>query len=294
MNVYGPVKSRRLGNSLGISIVPNKVCSFDCIYCELEPTANPVNRVDSYIGADEIMRELDSFLINNSREIDVFTITGFGEPTINKNINLIAKAIKEKYRYPLVLLTNSSFLDSPSVVDSFKYFDKIVPSLDAVSEDLFKKIDRPEDSISAKKMVENVIFLRSKYDGEIELEIAFCEGVNDTTNEIGLLYEAAKKIMPNKVFINSVARKPAYSYAKPISQELIDSLNTLFYGVTLLIKYRDNKLDQKFLLDELKKGAIGLDIIRDITALPLEEEDLMKHHRSVKKIEVLNKILYKV
>ena len=294
MNIYGPVKSRRLGNSLGISIVPNKVCSFDCVYCELDPTEKLIGESDYYISADEILNDLESFLMNNDKDIDVFTITGFGEPTLNKNINLIAKTIKKKYKYPLVLITNSSFLDSKEAIDSFKYFDKIMPSLDAVSEDIFQKIDRPHNSILAKKMVENIILLRGNYNGEIELEIVFCEGINDTTDEIGLLYETAKKIMPDKVFINSVARKPAYNYAKPINLELINSLNTLFLGVTLLIKYKDKKLDIDSLSSELKKTPLDFNIIKSITSRELSENELMKHDTSIKKIEVLNKILYYV
>jgi wyosine [tRNA(Phe)-imidazoG37] synthetase (radical SAM superfamily) len=228
-NIYGPVNSRRLGRSLGISIVPKKVCSFDCIYCELGPETNKCSKPDFYTTDVQILEELEYFFKTFNSRIDYLTITGYGEPTLNRNINKIAAAVKKKYpQYKLCLLTNSSFLDTEESIDSYKYFDVIIPSFDAASEEVFKKIDKPFDGISAEKIFQNIKILSKNFTGRIELEILFCKGINDTENEIKLLFEKAKDIMPDKIWINTVVRNPAYKFAEPISPEKVWELEQLF------------------------------------------------------------------
>ncbi|HOF00416.1 MAG TPA: radical SAM protein [Spirochaetota bacterium] len=229
--IYGPVSSRRFGSSLGISIVENKTCNFDCVYCELGRSPRVEYKYGDYEIPDKVIDELNLYVKNLKVNIDVLTVTGYGEPTLNRNIAEIARKIKENYpRYPTLLLTNSTHLDKKEVISSFKYFDRIIPSLDAVSEEVYQKINRPIKEITARKIIENITILRANFSGSLELEILFCDGINSSESEINLLKNACSKIKPDKVWVNTVYRNPAYPEIKPISNKLLEKLNLFFNG----------------------------------------------------------------
>mgnify|MGYP003833915841 CR=1 FL=1 len=172
--IYGPISSRRFGSSLGISIVENKICNFDCVYCELGKSPRVDFEYGDYVTPDKVIDALNRYIQNLTVKIDVLTVTGYGEPTLNKSIAEIARRIKESYpHYPTLLLTNSTHLDKKEVISSFKYFDRIVPSLDAASEKVYQKINRPIKGISARKIIDNLILLRANFSGSLELEILF-------------------------------------------------------------------------------------------------------------------------
>jgi len=261
-NIYGPVNSRRLGYSLGISIVPQKTCSFDCIYCELGANSKKYNKPDYYITEKEILSELKTFFSNYKGQIDYLTITGYGEPTLNKNLPIIAKSVKENYpQYKMALLTNSSFLDHDYVIESYKYFDIIMPSLDAASERCFNLIDKPDPKFTAKMMVENLKILRKNFDGTIELEILFCDGINTDLNEINLLYKETKEIEPDKVWINTVVRGPAYQNAKPISDSLKNNLAIFFNSATKKDKTKKDVLKLEDLIEKIKTTPLDIETL---------------------------------
>jgi len=229
--IYGPISSRRFGSSLGISIVENKICNFDCVYCELGKSPRVDFEYGDYVTPDKVIDALNRYIQNLTVKIDVLTVTGYGEPTLNKSIAEIARRIKESYpHYPTLLLTNSTHLDKKEVISSFKYFDRIVPSLDAASEKVYQKINRPIKGISARKIIDNLILLRANFSGSLELEILFCDGINSAESEINLLKSACLEIKPDKVWVNTVYRNPAYPEIKPISNELLEKLNLFFNG----------------------------------------------------------------
>lgn len=271
-SIYGPVKSRRLGYSLGISIVPHKTCSFDCIYCELGANLKRYASPDYYIGADEILEQLNHFFLNFKGKIDYLTITGYGEPTLNKNLPDIAKNVKEKYgNYKLALLTNSSFLDMDFVIESYKYFDLIMPSLDAVSERAFNIVDRPDCQFTAQKIIDNIKILRNNFSKSLELEILFCDGLNTGIDEIILLYNAAKEIKPDKIWINTVVRGPAYQEAKPISEALRNNLTIYFNTALKKDEKRKGSMKLEELIENLKSNPMTYETIEFYTEYSQKE-----------------------
>ncbi|HPO49380.1 MAG TPA: radical SAM protein, partial [Spirochaetota bacterium] len=268
-NIYGPVNSRRLGYSLGISVVPQKTCSFDCIYCELGANKKTYAKPDYYFDDKQIISELDSFFENFQGKIDYLSITGYGEPTINKNLPRIAKAIREKYpAYKTALLTNSSFLNEDYAIESFKYFDLILPSMDAASEEIFRIIDRPDPLFTAKNILDNLKILRNNYAGIIELEILFCDGINTSSDEITLLYEAAKSVNPDKIWVNTVVRGPAYREAKPVADALKNKLTIYFNSATKKDERNKNNFSSDDILTKLKNSPMDMETIEYYANLP--------------------------
>ena len=144
--LFGPVFSRRLGISLGVDLVPHKVCSLNCIYCEAKATSNLTLQRKEYVSFSKIIAELTEFLKTNP-PLDFITFSGAGEPLLNNKISEIIAFLKTNFpQYKLALITNSTLLSDENIRNEIKNIDLLLPSLDAVSSDVFKKINRPNRS----------------------------------------------------------------------------------------------------------------------------------------------------
>jgi len=170
-HLFGPVPSRRLGISLGVDLVPHKVCSLNCIYCEVGETTNHTLERKEYVPVSEVLDELDHFLSGNP-ELDYITFSGAGEPTLNIGIGEIISHIKENFpQYKLALLTNSTLLSDAKVRADVKKVDLLLPSLDAISEDVFSKINNPASNLRSQDIIDGLIEFKKIFKGEIWLEI---------------------------------------------------------------------------------------------------------------------------
>lgn len=208
--IYGPVNSRRLGLSLGISLTPYKVCSFDCIYCQLGRTTHKTTKRKEYSNIAEILDEFKLWLANNAskiKELNYITFSGAGEPTLNIKIGRLITQIKKIITVPIAILTNSCHLNDPQVRHSLINADLIVPSLDAVTQDIFEKIDRPAKGVKIEDIIDGLINLRKEFTGKIWLEVMLIKGINDDLRHIKKLKEVINKINPDKVQLNSPVRK---------------------------------------------------------------------------------------
>ncbi len=204
--IFGPVNSRRLGLSLGVDIVPSKTCSMNCVYCECGATTCFTDEISEYIPTAEIITELRSFLSGKPR-LDAITFSGSGEPTLHSGIGDILQFLKDNYpEYRTVVITNGSLLWKSEVRRSILKADIIIPSLDAVSEDIFRKINRPAPGLSAERIVKGLIELRKEFRGDIFLEVFIVPDVNDGESEIIAIRDACLKIKPDKIQLNTLDR----------------------------------------------------------------------------------------
>ena len=226
--LFGPVPSRRLGRSLGVDLVPYKTCTYDCVYCELGPTTNKTTKRFSYLNTNHVCDQLKKRLIQLEGAVDFITLAGSGEPTLNLNIADLIQGIKAITTIPVAILTNSSLLTDKTMRNELKNADLIVPSLDAVSQDIFKKINLPDDGIISENIVDGLCSFRKEFKGQIWLEVLFCKGINDTPNELKLLKEAIDSINPDRIQINTVFRPPAKSDIYPLSKEEMIKIENYF------------------------------------------------------------------
>ena len=206
--LYGPVPSRRLGRSLGIDLVPHKICTYDCIYCQIGKTTKKTLLRKEYIPKEEVLEEVKAFLLSGDSPIDHFSLSGSGEPTLHSQIRSIIEGIKKMSSIPVAVITNGSLLYEEEVRKDLLRADIVLPSLDAVSPEVFKRINRPHRNISVEKAIEGMVEFRKVYKGEIWLEILFCKGVNDTPEELQRMKEAVDKIRPDLIHLNTVVRPP--------------------------------------------------------------------------------------
>ena len=222
--LFGPVNSRRLGLSLGVDLVPSKICSFDCIYCELGSTNALTVKRGEYSPTGAIIAELEGYFSDleagRSGMVtpQVITLTASGEPTLNSGIGRVIAYLKGRTEIPVVVLTNGSLLDDPQVRLDLMGADIVVPSLDAVLPESFVRVNKPAGSCSdPQKIVEGLVAFTEEFGGAVWLEILLVEGVNDSEADIVALVEAAARIRPERIQLNTVVRPPALAMARPLS-----------------------------------------------------------------------------
>ncbi len=218
--IFGPINSRRFGSSLGIDLSPSiKQCNFDCLYCELAPMAT-VEHQTQIVDVQTIINELKPHLHD---KIDVITLTANGEPTLYPHLNqLIDEIDSVKGSIQTLILTNSATLVDEKVFNTLLKIDQVKLSLDAVSNDIFKKIDRPHENITIEKIIEKVIAFSKIYKGKLFVEILFVYGLNDTKEEVNKLNDVLKQINATRIDLGTIDRPPAYPVMGISYKELHD------------------------------------------------------------------------
>jgi len=208
--IFGPVHSRRFGVSLGIDLSPaHKQCNFDCLYCELAPAAT-VDLQSETPAVAEIITDLKKALQEHDN-IDEITLTANGEPTLYPHLKVLIEEIdKVKGEKETLILTNSAALVDPEVFETLLALDQVKLSLDAVSTEIFKKIDRPHEGIDISKLVDAVIHFSEVYRGKLFIEILFVRGLNDTKEEVAKLNVVLHKLKAVRIDIGTIDRPPAY------------------------------------------------------------------------------------
>jgi len=187
--IFGPVNSRRLGRSLGIDLVPPKICDFDCVYCEVGPTTLLTCERAEYAPTEEIIAEIDCFTADQTqmRPVDVFTITASGEPTLHTGIGQIISHIKGKTTKPVCVLTNGSLLHLKDVRNDLMKADIVIPSLDAADPETYKKINRPASCAKLETIIQGLCRFKKEFAGKYLLEILIVKGLNDNQENIKAL-----------------------------------------------------------------------------------------------------------
>ena len=225
--VFGPVLSKRLGNSLGIDVIPHKTCSYNCIYCQLGSEENTITDLTNYYSVDEIIYELKEALLNN-KNIDYITFTGSGEPTLYKDLKKLIYEIKQITDIPVCIITNGSLLYKQEMRSNLLLADLIIPSLDAGNEETFKLIDNPNKEIDFNKMVEGLIEFKKVFKGEYWLEIFLLKGINDNEDELDDIIKIVKKIKPDRIQLITATRRVANEKAKALSDEELKKIKKYF------------------------------------------------------------------
>ena len=217
--LFGPVPSRRLGMSLGVDLVPHKVCSLDCVYCECGSTTNLTTERKEYIPYDKVIKELKLYF-KNSPDPDYITFSGSGEPTLNSQIGNVLEFIKQKKPdIPIAVLTNGTLLYKKQVRSELLKADLVLPSLDAASMKSFQKINRPEAGITIENYIQGLESFRNEFSGEIWLETLIIPGYNDHQEDLIQLKEAYLKIKPDRIQLNTLDRPGVIPDIKSATKE---------------------------------------------------------------------------
>lgn len=246
--LFGPVPSRRLGISLGVDLVPHKVCSLNCVYCEVGRTTNLTIERKEYVLIDEVIKELNDYLSENP-ELDFITFSGQGEPSLNSGLGKVIDFIKDNFpQYKVAVITNGTLFFDEQVRNEISRTDVLLPSLDAVSKISFLKINRPNKNLNINQIIEGLIQLRKEFNGKIYLEIFCVPELNDTQNELTLLKKTIHKIKPDLIQLNTLDRPGTENWVKPVSKKKLEEISNFFrpLPIEIISKPETRKQIQSF------------------------------------------------
>jgi wyosine [tRNA(Phe)-imidazoG37] synthetase (radical SAM superfamily) len=271
--VFGPVPSRRLGFSLGVDIIPGKYCCFDCIYCQIGKTTNhEIERksfFDPYNVINEVMEK-----VSKKEHIDYITFSGSGEPTLNSDLGLMIDEIKRSVQIPVSVITSGALLYQEDVRRDLLAADVILPSLDAVSEDIFRYINRPHLMIEVQSIISGLKLLRKEYKGQIWLEIMLIKDINDDEEELRKIKEITDSIRVDKIQLNTVTRPPSEEITGKLTSDELEKVRDFFGGVCEIVStfektpvQHEEKEWARSVLDILERRPLSLDDIVKITGV---------------------------
>jgi len=233
-HIFGPVPSRRLGLSLGVDLMPHKTCSLDCVYCECGKTTHLTIKPDEYTPVDRIKHELNSFLASNPR-LDYITFSGSGEPTLHSGIGEIINYIKSDFPdYKVALLTNSTLFYSSEIRKKILDVDLIIASFDAVSDKLFRVINRPHPGLDNKIIVEGLVALKNEYLNKFWIEVFIVPGFNDNMDEIALIQDFMKSIQPDQIHLNTLDRPGTEKWVEPAGKNVLKKIHACMHNVKIV------------------------------------------------------------
>jgi len=261
--IYGPVPSWRLGSSLGIDLLSqeDKICNFDCVYCQLGTTKKHTVERKIYVPIKEVIEELERL---PAAQIDYITFSGRGEPTLAANLGEAIKAIKLIRKIPVAVLTNSSLMDKENVRKELLFSDFVIAKLDAYSPESLQQINRPSKDIEFASILDGIKEFRKEYQGKLALQIMFIDKNKDDVNKLIYL---TNYIKPDEVQINTPLR---LCNIKPLSKEAILKIKENFISACKE-EFRRKEINIVSVYDER--------MLKDV--LPVSDEDTLKRRGKV-------------
>jgi wyosine [tRNA(Phe)-imidazoG37] synthetase (radical SAM superfamily) len=221
--LYGPVPSRRLGRSLGVDVVPFKVCTLDCVYCQLGKTTQKTLERSDFVPVQAVLTELKDKLAEGL-EADFITIGGSGEPTLNSRLGALIDGIRKITAIPIAILTNGTLFFRQDVRNDCAKADVVLPSLDAGDEQTYRRINRPSAGLTIDKLISGLCDFRREFTGRLWLEVFLIEGFNTDNEQIAKIRQAVDRIHPDKVQLNTAVRPTAEPGIKSLSAEKLQSI----------------------------------------------------------------------
>lgn len=218
---FGPIPSRRLGLSLGVNVVPRKICSFNCVYCQLGRTTCLTLDRCGYIPTDEVVRAVSEKL-SAAPETDYVTVLGDGEPTLASNLSDVLRGVAEVWDGRVALLTNGSTLWMDEVRDAASEFDIVMPTLSAADDETFRRLHRPHGTLSFDKVLDGIREFVGGHGHKTWLEVMMVRGVNDTPSSLRRIGEIVAEMRPAEVHLMAATRPPSAEWVEPPARDSVE------------------------------------------------------------------------
>ncbi|MEF2229846.1 MAG: radical SAM protein [Pseudodesulfovibrio sp.] len=220
--VFGPVLSGRLGRSLGLDLLGDRICSMDCVYCEVGATRRLTLERGAYVSAKAVLGELARWKGEGHAVPDVVTLGGLGEPCLNSAMGEIIEGARALFpAVPVAVLTNATLMTDPAVRAELAKADVVLPSLDSLVEAEFRAVNRPVPGVTAGATAQGITAFRREFDGKIFLEILLVEGINDSDENLDRLTEFCKRLGPDRVDVVTSTRPGTVRSTRPVSGETL-------------------------------------------------------------------------
>ena len=267
--IFGPVSSKRLGQSLGVDLLPPKSCSWNCVYCQLGNTKTFVTKREEFFPREEILEEIKEALAANT-SLDWITFVGSGETMLYKGIGWLIGEVKKLTTTPVAVITNGSLLYLPEVREELLQADAVLPSLNAGSETLHLQIDRPAAGLTFRQHVDGLVAFRKEYKGRLWIEVMLLGGINDSDEALHDLAAVLKEIYPDMVHLVLPTRPAPEQKVHIPSEEPIEQAIAILSTVATVVHPVKGTMD-------LRSAP---DLLHAITAIisrhPVQQRELQK------------------
>ncbi len=294
--VYGPVPSRRLGQSLGVNVIPFKTCNYSCVYCQLGKTTNLINERKSFFPKEEILKEVAEVV--ERVEADHITFAGEGEPTLCNDIGWLIREIKKITDIPIAVLTNGSLLYREDVRYDLAEADVVIPSLDAADEKTFRRINRPHRDLKIEEIIDGMIEFGREYRGRFYIEIMLVKGYNDSEEALFAIKSALEKIKPDGVYLLTPIRPPT-SKIEPADEFGIMRAHAILGDVVDVIDPEIGDFStecfssaEEAVKTLLKRHPMREDQLKDFLKKFGKDLSLLETIEGIRRVEYMGKIFY--
>ena len=266
-HVFGPVSSKRLGQSLGVDVLPPKSCTWNCVYCQLGKAGEYVTERQEFFPREDILEEIQQ-ATGGSAAIDWITFVGSGETTLYKGLGWLIRETKKLTDIPVAVITNGSLLYIEEVRNELLEADAVLPSLNAGSAELFERIDRPAPELTYERHIDGLTEFRKVYRGKLWIEVMLIAGMNDSAEALQDIAAVLEKVRPDTVHLVLPTRPSTESDVSLPSGDSIARARLILSRVAKVV--------------HPVKGSMNLrntaDIIETVTAItrrhPLQEREL--------------------
>jgi wyosine [tRNA(Phe)-imidazoG37] synthetase (radical SAM superfamily) len=267
--VFGPVPSRRLGQSLGIDTIPLKTCNWNCVYCQLGRSEPLINQRQAYFPREAILAETRAALVEHKPgEIDWITFVGSGEPTLHSDIGWLIGEVKKLTETPVAVITNGSLLYRADVRAELARADAIMPTLDAGNPELYRKINRPWPELTYETLVEGLRAFRAEYAGKLWIEVMLMKGLNDSEGALHELARVMQSIGPDQVHLLLPTRPPVETWVQPADEEGVLRATAILGEIAEVLHPIDGSFDLSGFEDPVD-GVVAI-----ITRHPMRENQI--------------------
>lgn len=299
-HLFGPVPSRRLGLSLGIDLVAGKICTFDCLFCEVGSTTTLTSERKEYVPTEDVVNELEKW-IRNGGVSNYITLAGSGEPTLHSKFGYIIDKIRGLTSTPIAILSNGSLFTDPAVRKDAAKADLVKVSLSAWDQASLEKVNRNHSKLKFDEIIEGYKAFRKQFTGRFWLEVFILKGINDSAESVSKIARLAKTFAPDRIQLNTAVRPVAHSTAEAVDEKELAKLERLFTPeAEIIASFKSGKkmgmVSHTEILAIMKRRPCTLDDIASVFAMSVKDADSMiasfKKQGKVKEEKRHDKIYY--
>jgi wyosine [tRNA(Phe)-imidazoG37] synthetase (radical SAM superfamily) len=217
-----------------------------------------VNQRREYFPRHEILSEIEQALCaHQAGEIDWVTFVGSGELTLHQSIGWLIHQVKAISDLPVAVITNGALLYKPEVRAELSAADAVLPSLDAGSTSLYRKINRPHPKATYERLVEGLKRFRKEYSGRLWVEVMLVRGLNDTESALKDIAAGLAMIQPDEVHINLPSRPPVEAWVFPADNEGLLRARAILGSIATVVHPAQGEFELSQSQDPLD-GIIGI------------------------------------
>lgn len=269
--VFGPVPSRRLGRSLGVDPIPPKTCNWNCVYCQLGRTGPLVTERREFFPRADILSEMLQALAGLAPgALDWLTFVGSGETTLYEGLGWLIRQVKQHTRVPVAVITNGSLLYLPQVREELLAADAVLPTLDAGSERLYRRINRPSPLLDFERYVNGLAAFRAEYAGRLWVEVMLVQGLNDSEEALREIAGALDAIRPDCVHLSLPVRPPCEPWVKLADDAAVERALAILGAKARVLHPAEAELDLAGCEDPAQA------ILQIVTRHPMGDEELRR------------------